>query len=530
MTVLGGRYRLVERLGAGGMAVVWRAYDEVLDRPVAVKVLAPRLASDPNFRWQLRAEAQAAGKLCHPHITSVYDYGEQDFDPEVARTDRSGGSGATAEGEPAGKVPYVVMELIDGQSMATVLDNEGPMPWPEAAKACGEVASALAVAHANGVVHRDVKPSNVMLTASGAKVVDFGISALIGANDVTPEGRLLGTPAYLAPERLEGRQVSPATDVYALGLLLYRALTGHLPWEAATTTQMLRAHRYTDPGPLPPVEGLPDAVALLCRRCLAKRPENRPSSAAAAGVLASFSAPSWVPVATPDAPSRTRQLAGAVLAATALVAVTGTLWVNGNRSPAGTAGSGAAAAAVVLPESTAEPASACSVTYALKRDSGREFRADLTVRNDGGQPVEDWRLTFAFPGDQRLVDSRPVDFAQTGREVVIEPDGEQAIAAGDSVAVGVTGRYEKGNPLPTTFAIDGIECAALVSGAPPAAGDQSGSGASDKSTGTSGDKSRATKDNSGSSSDNSGKGKDKGKGNSGKGHSGHGGGDDEDDD
>jgi len=443
MTVLGGRYRLSARLGAGGMAVVWRAYDEVLDRPVAIKVLAPRLATDPNFRWQLRAEAQAAGKLCHPHITNVYDYGEQD--------------GA----------PYVVMELIDGQSMSAALDHDGPLPWPEAVKACAEVASALAVAHANGVVHRDVKPSNVMLTTSGAKVVDFGISALIGASDVTPEGELLGTPAYLAPERLEGGQVSPATDVYALGLLLYRALTGHLPWEVATTTQMLRAHRYSDPGPLPPVEGLPEAVALLCRRCLAKRPEARPTSAEAAGVLASFSTPAWVPLAAPAAPSRSRQWAGAVLAAAALLAVTGGLWVNGNRTPSGTAGSGAAAA-VTLPESTAQPSAACSVTYALKRDSGREFHADLTVTNAGGKAVEGWRLTFAFPGDQRLVDARPVGFAQTGRNVVIQPAGNHPIAAGDSVAMGVTGRYEKGNPLPTAFAVDGTECEALVSGAPQA--------------------------------------------------------------
>jgi eukaryotic-like serine/threonine-protein kinase len=452
MTVLGGRYRLVERLGAGGMAVVWRAYDEVLDRPVAVKVLAPRLATESHFVGQLRAEAQAAGKLCHPHITNVYDYGEQETeDPSGAETSR---------------MPYVVMELVDGQSMAAALDHDGPLPWPEAVKACGEVASALAAAHAHGVVHRDVKPSNVMLTASGAKVVDFGISALIGASDVTPEGGLVGTPAYLAPERLEGRPVSPATDVYALGLLLYRALTGHLPWEAATTTQMLRAHRYSDPGPLPPVKGLPEAVALLCRRCLAKRPENRPSSAEAATVLASFSAPSWVPVATPAVPSRSRQWAAAALAAMALLAVTGGLWVNGNRSPSGSAGSGAAAAAVI-PESTAQPTGACSVTYTLKRDSGREFHADLTVTNAGGQPIEGWRLTFAFPGDQRVVGAKRVEFAQTGRDVVLQPSAQRPIAAGDSFAVDMTGRYTKGNPLPTAFAVDGTECETLVSGAPP---------------------------------------------------------------
>jgi eukaryotic-like serine/threonine-protein kinase len=525
-TVLGGRYRLVERLGAGGMAVVWRAYDEVLDRPVAIKVLAPRLAADPAFRWQLRAEAQAAGKLCHPHITNVYDYGEQESLPDVETSDpgpeatmADGGEvqdAARVERSATSKSPYVVMELIDGQSMASALDHDGPMPWPEAVKACAEVASALAVAHAHGVVHRDVKPSNVMLTASGAKVVDFGISALIGASDVTPEGGLLGTPAYLAPERLEGGQVSPATDVYALGLLLYRALTGHLPWEAATTTQMLRAHRYSDPGPLPPVEGLPEAVALLCRRCLAKRPEARPSSAEAAGVLASYSTPSWVPLAAPATPSRSRQWAGAVLAAAALLAVTGGLWAGDNRSPSGTTGSGAAAAAA-LPATAAQPSTACSVTYALKRDSGREFHADLTVTNAGGQPVEGWRLTFAFPGDQRLLHARPVGFAQTGRDVVIQPAGKQPIAAGDSVAMGVTGRYEKGNPLPTAFSVDGTECEALITGAPPPPATRPASPPPADKAGPA-----PPDDKSGSS----GKGKGGGKGKSGKGS----GDDDEDDD
>lgn len=444
MTVLGGRYRLVERLGAGGMAVVWRAYDEVIDRPVAVKLLAPKHATDPNFRWQLRAEAQAAGKLCHPHISNVYDYGEQD--------------GA----------PYIVMELIDGESMSAALDHDGPMPWRDAVQACAEVASALAAAHAHGVVHRDVKPSNVMLTGGSAKVVDFGISALIGDNDVTPEGRLLGTPAYLAPERMEGGPVSPATDVYALGLLLYRSLTGHLPWEVATTTQMLRAHRYTDPGPLPPVDGLPEAVALLCRRCLAKRPETRPTAAEAAGVLASFSSPSWVPVAVSERPARSRQRASAVLAAAALLAVTGVLWVNGNRSPARPAGTGAAAAAAaVMPETAFEPKRACAVSYALKRDTGRDFQADVTVTNAGAQAVEEWELTFAFPGDQRLVSAKSAKFAQTGHDVVLEPPGKRPIAAGASVALAVTGRYQKGNPLPTAFAVDGTECEVLVSGAPP---------------------------------------------------------------
>jgi hypothetical protein len=267
-SLLAGRYRLVERLGSGGMSVVWRGFDEVLGRQVAVKVLPRANSADPAFRRRLRAEAQAAARLSHPHITNVYDYGE---------------ATPASDGAP---LPFVVMELVDGESLAVVLSRARVLPWPVAVRICAEVAAALAVAHARGIVHRDVTPANVMLTASGAKVVDFGISALIGENDIDPDGSLLGTPAYLAPERLVGGQVSPATDVYAVGLLIYRTLIGQLPWDVGTTTALLRAHQYTEPEPLPPVEGLPPAVSALVGRCLEKLPDDRPSSAELAHILA----------------------------------------------------------------------------------------------------------------------------------------------------------------------------------------------------------------------------------------------------
>ncbi|GID27141.1 serine/threonine-protein kinase [Paractinoplanes brasiliensis] len=268
-SLLAGRYRLVERLGAGGMSVVWRGFDEVLGRQVAVKVLPPSTSADPAFRRRLRAEAQAAARLSHPNITNVYDYGEA----------------TTVDGEP---VPYVVMELIDGESLAAVLARVRKLPWQHAVRITAEVAAALAAAHSRGIVHRDVTPANVMLTPTGAKVVDFGISALIGENDIDPDGSLLGTPAYLAPERLEGGQVSPATDVYAVGLLIYRTLIGQLPWDVGTTTALLRAHQYTEPEPLPVVEGLPAEVDALVGRCLEKRPSDRPSSAELAKILAAL--------------------------------------------------------------------------------------------------------------------------------------------------------------------------------------------------------------------------------------------------
>jgi serine/threonine protein kinase len=179
---LAGRYRLIERLGAGGMSVVWRAYDDVLGRPVAVKLLGPRYATDPASRQRIRDEARAAARLNHPYITDVYDYGESASDH--------------------GTVPFVVMELVDGVPLDQRLRGE-PLPWRFATEICAQVAAALAAVHARGLVHRDVKPANIMLTGSGAKVVDFGISAVAGDRSERP-GQVFGTPAYLAPERLDG--------------------------------------------------------------------------------------------------------------------------------------------------------------------------------------------------------------------------------------------------------------------------------------------------------------------------------------
>src|SRR5690349_15265184 len=158
---IGGRYRLVEKLGTGGMSEVWRGYDETLGRQVAVKVLSPRLADDQSFRDRLRQEALAAARLGHPHITGVFDFGEFPLDERLT-------------------VPYVVMELNDGESVSARIVRQGPLPWREAVRVAVEVASALATAHARGVVHRDVTPANVMLTGRGVKVVDFGISASVG--------------------------------------------------------------------------------------------------------------------------------------------------------------------------------------------------------------------------------------------------------------------------------------------------------------------------------------------------------------
>ncbi|WP_433369827.1 protein kinase domain-containing protein [Actinoplanes sp. CA-142083] len=258
---LGGRYKLLDELGSGGMAVVWRARDEVLGRPVAVKLLAGRYSDDPQSRARIRDEARAAATLSHPNIAQVYDYGE-----------------ATGTG-----TPYVVMELVNGPTLQQRV-AAGKLPPRTVFRICGEVAAALAAAHAHGLVHRDIKMANIMVTPAGAKVVDFGIAAAAGP--ASPEEMLVGTPAYLAPERLTGDLIVPASDVYALGVLLYRLLADESPWSVESTTQMLRAHVYQDPAPLPPVPGVPQSVRDLIDRCLGKDPDSRPSATEVSSTLA----------------------------------------------------------------------------------------------------------------------------------------------------------------------------------------------------------------------------------------------------
>ncbi|MFF3864531.1 protein kinase [Micromonospora sp. NPDC001898] len=477
--LLGERYRLIEQLGAGGMSVVWRGYDEVLGRQVAVKVLASRLASDRAFRHRIRIEAQAAARLCHPNITGVYDYGESE---QVGLT-----------------VPYVVMELIDGGPLSARLGRGGTLPWREAVTIGAEVSSALAAAHARGVVHRDVTPGNVMLTPTGVKVVDFGISALAGESEKGPDGTLLGTPAYLAPERLDNGQVSPATDVYAVGLLLYRMLTGRLPWQASTTTQMLRAHLYAEPEPMPEVPGLPDEVAELVRRCLAKSPADRPATAEVARTLAEAAGMlAAVPVSPAPGSADGTQLDPAVLAnagttilpwstdtdalpfsgrtrsrraatrrrrveagvaAAGLVAVTATMWGVTSRSPASGGVDQPTEARMGL---TGPPP--CAVEYALRKDSGKDFSAELILTNSGDHELRDWTMSFTFPGQQTVTKADPA-VRQQGRTVEVRPAATQAaLAPGAARKVALSGRYTGANPLPVEFRLGDTACRVQVSG------------------------------------------------------------------
>jgi serine/threonine-protein kinase len=268
MRTLGGRYQLVRRIGVGGMSEVWRGHDEVLDRPVAVKIMGPAAAvtaGGPSGVDSVRTEARSAARLAHPNVAGVHDFG----------TSRSDGS----------EVPYIVMELVEGQTLGEHM-AAGPLDWRIGVRICAEVAAALAAAHAEQVVHRDIKPANVMLTPSGAKVLDFGIAASVGEPDPDPDGPVMGTPAYVAPERFDGEPATPAADMFALGTLLYHCLSGRLPWSAAGPTELIRRQRYDDPDPLPDIEGLPAEVLDLCSRCLSRDPAERPTALVAALLLA----------------------------------------------------------------------------------------------------------------------------------------------------------------------------------------------------------------------------------------------------
>jgi hypothetical protein len=252
--LLEGRYRLGDRIAAGAMGEVWRATDLVLDRPVAVKLLRPGYARHEEGLARFRAEARNTGLLSHPGIATVYDY------REVA----------------APYPPYLVMELVDGPSLARLLDD-GPLDPARTMGLIAQAAAALQAAHAAGLVHRDIKPGNLLVSQRGqVKITDFGIAQATGCAPLTQPGMLIGTPAYLAPERVAGAPAKPAADLYALGIVAFQCLTGKLPFDGEPLAVAV-AHQEQ---PLPRLpSSVPAEVAALVASLTAKDPLARPASA-----------------------------------------------------------------------------------------------------------------------------------------------------------------------------------------------------------------------------------------------------------
>ena len=251
--VIAGRYRLLEPLGHGAMSAVWRAHDDELDRDVALKLLAP--TAD---RGRFQREARAVAALSHPNICSLYDYGEAD-----------------------GK-PYMVLEYLPGGTLEELL-RRGPLPDDETARYATEIAAGLAHAHANGVVHRDLKPANVLFDSEGrAKIADFGIARMGGDGTLTEAGTVLGTAAYISPEQASGLPATPASDVYSFGVILFRMLTGQLPFVADNAMELVRMNRDDPP---PSVESIrrdaPPVLAATADVALRKDAAARPADGAA---------------------------------------------------------------------------------------------------------------------------------------------------------------------------------------------------------------------------------------------------------
>ncbi len=279
--VIGGRYRLLRVIGAGAMGVVWSARNESTERDFAVKLMMPEAAKDPQRLSRFFKEAKLAGRLRHRCIVEVYDLGKIEDGPHQG-------------------APYLVMELLDGEPLDGLLRRIGKFPAGTALRIVADVARGLAVAHAQGIVHRDLKPANVFLhrTLEGftvPKILDFGISKLLpGAlarESFNPQettiGTILGSPAYMSPEQTSGEDLDARADIWSLGVVLYKALSGALPFFGGSFTNLMLAINTTDPKPLEErIPGLPQEVYALVNRCLSRRRSERfPTAAALADAI-----------------------------------------------------------------------------------------------------------------------------------------------------------------------------------------------------------------------------------------------------
>jgi eukaryotic-like serine/threonine-protein kinase len=259
--VIAGRYHMERRLGIGGMSTVQQAFDPRLERRVAVKLLAEHLAEDSNFVARFRREALAAARLVHPNIVQVFDFGLD---------------------EPTGQ-HFIVMELVDGFSCAQLLRDHGTLPSDEVLDVVGQACRGLDHAHRHGVVHRDVKPGNLLRSSDGVmKLADFGIAKAAEQSSITQVGSVLGTAAYLAPEQARGEEAGPPADLYALGVVTYQLLSGRLPYEASSLSELALKQQREVPLPLDAVNPeVPPTLARAVARSLAIDANARYSDALA---------------------------------------------------------------------------------------------------------------------------------------------------------------------------------------------------------------------------------------------------------
>ena len=412
--LLGDRYELQSVLASGGMGRVWRGRDTLLQRPVAVKVLRSEFTGDKAFLGRFRAEAQHTAVLAHPNIAQLYDYGEVQEDGE--------------------HLAYLVMELVEGESLATLLQRERRLDVPQTLGILRATAAGLAAAHAAGVVHRDVKPGNVLLGAGGVvKITDFGIAWSASSVPLTQTGQVIGTAQYLSPEQAAGGKAGPASDVYALGSVAYECLTGRRVFDGENSVQIAVMQIRDEPDPLPadlpanvrrlveralckdPAERFPDGAALLAaiEDVLSGRPPVPPARTRTAVMPVPTGAALEATPATAPAPASggrvaLRMLVGA-LAVLAVLAVAVLLVRSAGNTPAG-AGS---------TEETTTPTAPAAVEVVA---------ADLV-----GRPVQDVQAELVARGlSASLVPAETAD-VPAGQVISVDPVG--SLAPGTAVTV-----------------------------------------------------------------------------------------------
>jgi hypothetical protein len=420
---LGDRYELQQLIATGGMGQVWRGVDTALGRPVAVKVLRSEYTGDPTFLARFRAEAQHTASLNHPNIACVFDYGE-----ETVRD----GTGET--------LAYLVMELVDGEPLSSLLRREGPLDAETMLSLLRQTAFGLAEAHRAGLVHRDIKPGNLLVRHDGTvKITDFGIAWSARSVALTRTGQVIGTPQYLSPEQAEGKLATPASDIYALGLIGYECLSGHPAFDGDNAVTIALKQVRQQPEPLP--GDLPAGVRSLINRALVKDPRARiPDGAAFVGAIEDV----LDGRALPDDPAPTTGIrpVGALPPRNPASTTGRTAAVHGpptrrRRNRVGVALLpllgllvGAAIAAVVLtlvgqdkPTATASAADTTqSQTFVLNA-------ADFI-----GRPVNDVVRELTSHGLNVQRQRVPTEAADPGRVIGVQPDG-RTLARGDTVVV-----------------------------------------------------------------------------------------------
>ena len=257
--VLAGRYELFEKIGEGGMSVVYKAKDKLLNRYIAIKVLKPEFIRDHKFIESFRRESQAAASLSHPNIVNIFDVGQE------------------------GNIHYIVMELVEGRTLSDLIREEGPLPYPRVIELTKQIAAALSVAHKNQIIHRDVKPHNVLITSSGAaKITDFGIAKAVNSSTIvdTTGGGIMGSVHYFSPEQARGGYVDEKSDIYSLGVVMYEMLTGRVPFDGDNPVNIALMHINSEM--VPPsklIAGIPPALERIVLKATDKYQTNRFASA-----------------------------------------------------------------------------------------------------------------------------------------------------------------------------------------------------------------------------------------------------------